>query len=348
MSDLPSTAQSSAPMVTVIMPCYNAQNTVARAILSIQSQTFSSWELIVIDDGSTDNSADIIAKLAKNEPRIRFDRRDHEGVVGATNYGLSMARGPLLARMDADDVSRPDRLMRQVDTLTRHPELGAVSCLAYFAGNTATAEGYAHHVRWANECLSTEQIELNRFIDLPVPHPTLMFRRNLLDSYGLYRDGDFPEDYELVLRWISHKTKIGKINEVLFDWYDPPTRLSRNDDRYDMAAFHACKAPYLAEAIVASGCADRELWIAGAGRPARKCARSLESAWKKASGFIDIDPRKIGRVIHGSPVVALDDLPSINQTVIVSYVGTRGARDVISNQLLASGRVEGVDFWIAA
>ena len=330
------------------MPCYNASGTVARAISSIQSQTFSSWELIVIDDGSTDDSADIIAKLAKNEPRIHLESRNHQGVVAATNHGLAMARGRLIARMDADDVSRPDRLARQVDTLTSHPELGAVSCLAHFAGNTATAAGYAHHVKWANECLSSEQIELNRFIDLPVPHPTLMFRQLLLGLYGDYSDGVFPEDYEIVLRWISHKIKIGKINEVLFDWYDPPTRLSRNDNRYDMAAFHACKAPYLAQAIAASGCADRELWIAGAGRPARKCARPLEDVWKQASGFIDIDPRKIGRVIHGSPVVSLDDLPCIQQAVIVSYVGTRGARDVIRERLLASGRIEGVDFWIAA
>ena len=190
----------------------------------------------------------------------------------ASNAGSDQARGKYIARMDADDTSRPHRLERQLETLTRNPELSAVSCLANFAGDPITAGGYAHHVQWTNHHLTPKEIELNRFIDLPVPHPTLMFRRSLIEAHGGYRNGNFPEDYELILRWIANGAHIGKINEVLFDWHDPPTRLSRNDKRYDMAAFHACKAPYLAQAIHHSGCAHRELWLWGAGRPARKCA----------------------------------------------------------------------------
>ena len=330
------------------MPCYNAASSVERAVKSIQHQTYQKWELIVIDDGSNDDSAARVENLANNDSRIRLIQQAHQGVVGASNHGLSVSSGDLIARMDADDVSRPLRLKRQVQALHQHPELGAASCLAHFSGNPESAGGYAHHVHWANQCVTPEKIALNRFVDLPVPHPTLMFRRSLIENYGAYRAGDFPEDYEMILRWISHGTKIGKIDEILFDWHDPPSRLSRNDARYDMAAFHQCKAPYLAQAIAASGCADRELWIWGAGRPARKCARPLEQAWKQASGFIDIDPRKIGRIIHGGPVVGADNLPDIAKSVIVSYVGTRGARDNIRNDLLATGRKEGHDFWISA
>lgn len=330
------------------MPCYQADRTVARAIQSILDQTYQNWELIVIDDGSTDDSYELVRGFAQSDSRITLHRQDHLGVVAASNLGFNKARGEFIARMDADDISRPLRLQRQIEQLKQDKYLSAVSCLAHFAGNLETAGGYAHHVNWANQCVSPEQIALNRFIDLPVPHPTLMYRRSLIDQCGYYRDGNFPEDYEMFLRWVSHGACIEKIDEVLFDWHDPPTRLSRNDSRYDMAAFHACKAPYLAQAITASGSANRELWIAGAGRPARKCARPLEQSWKQAAGFIDIDPRKIGRVIHGSPVVGLDQLPPIEQAVIVSYVGTRGAREIIRNQLTATGRTEGLDFWIAA
>lgn len=330
------------------MPCFNASGTVARAIASIQAQTLRNWELIVIDDGSTDGSVEIAAAHSAADPRIRCVRRRHEGVVGASNHGLSLASGALVARMDADDVSLPERLERQAAELASRPALGAVSCLARFAGDGKRAAGYAHHVAWANRCVTPEEIALNRFIDLPLPHPTLMFRRSLIEKAGAYREGDFPEDYEMILRWISHGTAIGKAGEVLFDWHDPPRRLSRSDPRYAMDAFHRCKAPYLTEAIAASGCAGRELWIWGAGRPARKCARPLEEAWKPAAGFIDIDPRKIGRRLQGRPVVAADDLPAAGRAVIVSYVGTRGARDVIRDALTSAGREEGVDFWIAA
>lgn len=112
-------------------------------------------------------------------------------------------------------------------------------------------------------------------------------------------------------------------------------------------AFHRCKATYLKQAITHAGCNKRELWIWGAGRPARKCAQPLEQAWKLASGFIDIDPRKIGLELHGRPIVSPDNLPAAGQAVIVSYVGTRGARDNIRAKLIEMNRVEGIDFWIA-
>lgn len=336
------------PLLSVVMPCYQAGSSVARAIESIQNQSFREWELIVVDDGSTDNSLLEINRLAKNDKRINVHSQDHQGVVVASNAGFSLAKGSYIARMDSDDVSRPQRLERQLAMLESNSGLGAVSCLAHFAGNPVTAGGYAHHVQWTNRCVTPEQIELQRFVDLPVPHPTLMYRRSLIEQFGAYRNGDFPEDYELFLRWLSHGVKIGKVEEELYDWHDPPTRLSRRDSRYDMAAFHASKAPYLAQAIAAAGTSGRELWIWGAGRPARKCARPLEQSWKPASGFIDIDPQKIGRNIQGRPVVADDNLPPTKQAVIVSYVGTRGAREKIQAYLLKSGRIEGRDFWLAA
>lgn len=335
-------------MISVITPCYNASNTIARAIASIQSQSLTHWELIVIDDGSTDGSADIVNKMVRTDSRIRLIQMPHRGVVSASNNGLSLAKGEFIARMDSDDFSHPRRLELQARALQNDKTLDVVSCLAHFAGNPESAGGYAYHVDWANRCISPEKINLNRFIDLPTPHPTVMFRRSLIAKWGGYRDGEFPEDYEMILRWISNGACIGKIRETLFSWHDPPSRLSRNDRRYDMASFHTCKAPYLAQAISESGCGHRELWIIGAGRPARKSAKPLEGAWKIASGYVDIDPQKIGRIIHGRPVVSMENLPDIEQAVLVSYVGTRGAGDLIRKQLIALRRIEGRDFWIAS
>ena len=330
------------------MPCYNAAASIARAVESIRDQSINTWELIIVDDGSEDDTASIASSYAAKDKRIRLMNRPHEGVVAASNAGFEISCGNLIARMDADDLSRPARLERQLEKLHKHPELGAVSCLAHFAGNNKTAAGYAHHVDWTNRHLSDEEIALNRFIDIPFPHPTLMYRRELIEQHGPYHTGDFPEDYELILRWLAAGVNIGKVDQILYDWHDPPTRLSRNDERYAMEAFHRCKAPYLAEAIRQSECHDRELWIWGAGRPARKSARYLEKAWKKASGFIDVDPIKIGRELHGKPVISADDLPPAKQAVIVSYVGTRGAGDCIRKELSDRGRTEGRDFWICA
>lgn len=334
--------------ISVIMPCYNAEATLQRAVESIRAQSIDNWELIIVNDGSEDDTASIASSYAAKDKRIRLINRPHEGVVAASNAGFEASCGDLIARMDADDASHPNRLKRQLEELRKYPQLGAVSCLAHFAGNKITAAGYAHHVDWTNRHLSVEEIALNRFIDLPFPHPTLMYRRELIEQHGPYHAGDFPEDYQMILRWLAAGVRIGKVNELLYNWHDPPTRLSRNDERYAMEAFHSCKAPYLADAIEQSGCIDRELWIWGAGRPARKCANHLEKAWKKASGYIDVDPLKIGRQLHGRPVVSADEMPPAKQAVIASYVATRGAGDCIRKELSERGRLEGRDFWICA
>lgn len=330
------------------MPCYNAAATLARAVESIRAQSIDNWELIIVNDGSEDDTAKIASDFTIKDQRIRLIDRPHEGVVAASNAGFEASKGSLIARMDADDASRPNRLKRQLEELHNHSALGAVSCLAHFAGNKDTAAGYAHHVDWTNRHLSDQQIALNRFIDLPFPHPTLMYRRELIEQHGPYHAGAFPEDYQIILRWLAAGVRIGKVNELLYDWHDPPTRLSRNDERYAMEAFHRCKASYLTDAIRQSECIDRELWIWGAGRPARKSASHLEKAWKKASGFIDVDPHKIGRQLHGRPVVSADEIPPAQQAVIASYVGTRGAGDCIRKELSQRGRIEGRDFWICA
>lgn len=334
--------------ISVVMPCFNAAATVGRAVRSIQQQTFTDWRLIVVDDGSTDDSADIVESMAAKDTRIHLIRSPHLGVVGASQRGLDAVHSEFIARMDADDVSLPDRLAIQLEALQFDQTLDAISCLVRFAGDPNTAGGYAHHVEWTNQLNTVESIALKRFIDLPVPHPTLMYRRKLIERCGGYREGDFPEDYEMVLRWIAGGARIGKVNRVLYDWHDPPTRLSRNDPRYAMQVFHQCKAPYLTQAIAASGAGNRELWIWGAGRPARKCARPLFAAWRQPAGYIDIDPVKIGRTLHGAPVVSPESLPPKGSAVIVAYVGTRGAGENIRQDLVTQGWVEGIDFWIAA
>lgn len=335
------------PAVSIVLPARNAGAWIERALDSIRRQSLAEWELIVIDDGSTDDTAEIARGVAAGDSRIFCRAQSHQGVAGAFSRGVELATAPLIARMDADDVSHPDRLAGQTRALVENADWGAVSCLATFAGDRATARGYACYVDWANRQITPEAIRLARFVDLPVPNPTLMFRRETWDLHGGALQGDFPEDFEMILRWVDRGVTIGKVNAPLHQWHDPPTRLSRTDPRYSREAFHRTKAPYLANAI-RRATPGRALWIWGAGRLARAAAAYLESAYAPACGFIDVDPRKIGRKIQGRRVVAPANLPPPQDAVIVAYVSARGAGEKIRAHLIAAGRTEGVDFWIAA
>jgi len=363
----------SAPLVSVILPVRNGMHTLPRALASMRTQTETRWELVAVDDGSTDETPALLAAAVREDARIRVLRQPPHGLVAALNAGLAAARGDLIARMDADDESHPDRLARQAAYLHAHPECGLVSCLVEFGGDRAARAGYALHVDWLNTLRSPSAIALNRFVESPFAHPSVMFRRELVEKYGGYRAGDFPEDYELWLRWLDAGVEMAKVPEVLLTWHDDPGRLSRTDARYAPDAFFRVKAEYVAREvarILAGRCRSelardfacppsrassllqtenrREVWIWGAGRPTRKRAAALESHGLRIAGYVDIDARKTGRAVGGVPVVAAEDLPAPGERFILAYVSKRGARDDIRRRLGLRNYLEGRDFLVCA
>lgn len=338
----------------MVLPVFNGAATLGRAVASLRTQTLTAWELVLVDDGSTDDTPGIADALRREDPRVRVLVRRRAGIVDALNAGLTVARAPLIARMDADDVSHPDRLAVQVDFLgaQENASIGLVGCQVEFGGSRATAAGYALHVDWTNALVTPDEIALNRFVESPFAHPSVMFRREVLERFGGYRDGDFPEDYELWLRWIDAGVRMAKVPQTLLTWHDPPGRLSRTATRYDPEAFFRTKAPWIARDLMRrnGGRAARPVWIWGAGRPTRKRAARLLEHGVTITGYIDVDPKKATPALggRGVPVVTPENLPAPADAFVLGYVSSRGARDFIRAALLAHGYREGGDFLLCA
>lgn len=342
------------PRVSVILPARNAATTVARAVGSIRAQTLAEWELIAVDDGSTDGTREILQDLAQAEPRLKVIAQAHAGVAAAANAGIAAARGALVARMDADDVSHPERLERQAEFLLaqENRDVGVVGCLVEFGGDRVANEGYARHVDWVNTLVTAEAIALNRFVEAPLANPSVMFRRELVGRHGGFREGDFPEDYELWLRWLDAGVRMAKVPRVLLRWNDSPGRISRTDARYAPEAFFRVKAEWVAREVTRSAGASgrRRLFVWGAGRHTRRRAAHLEAHGVEIAGYIDVDAKKTGRGLGGTgvPVLAEDAVPPPTEIFVLGYVTTRGARDYIRARLGARGFVEGRDFLMCA
>jgi glycosyltransferase involved in cell wall biosynthesis len=330
------------------MPVFNAATFVRRAVQSMVNQTFHDWELLVVDDGSSDATGGILAGLAAAEPRMRVISQPHAGIVDSLETGLQEAQSGLIARMDADDESHPERLSEQLKFLRDNPEIGVVGSLLLFGGDVERSGGYALHGDWLNGLVSAEDISLNRFIESPLAHPSVIFRRHLRDQFGGYRAGDFPEDYELWLRWLDCGVLMAKVPRPLVTWHDPPDRLSRCDPRYDAEAFYRCKAVYLARWIEKHVAVSKQILFWGAGRPTRRRARLLVDQGVRADSYIDIDPAKIGRFLDGRQVIHPNHLPGPEDCFVLGYVGKRGARELARNHLRQRGFVEGKDFLMAA
>lgn len=334
--------------VSIVMPAWNAAATIAVAVDSVRAQTFGAWELIIVDDGSTDDTAAVAERAAAEDTRVRLVGTEHQGIIGALNTGISVARAPLIARMDSDDVMHPGRLAAQVGFLDRHPEIGVVSCLVEFGGDRRGAQGYALHVDWINSLHRVEDIALARFIESPVAHPSVVFRRELIERHGSYAESGFPEDYELWLRWMEAGVRFAKVPEVLVRWNDRPGRLSRTDPRYAAEAFFACKCRYLGRWLRATVAPGRHLLLWGAGRVTRKRFAGLVDPDMPITGYIDVDPRKVGTRVGGVPVIGIETIPAPASCFVVGAVGTRGAREWHRSLLLDRGFVEGRDFIFAA
>lgn len=204
-------AEGDAPAVTVLLPVRNGAATVAKAAGSILRQSFSSLELLIVDDGSDDATPAVLAALA-DDVRVRVVRQAKLGLVAALNRGLAEARATLIARMDADDVAAPDRLARQVALLAAAPEVALVGT----GWRVVASDGSTRLVVLPPETdagLRTAMATANA-----LAHPTVMFRREAVRAVGGYRAAFLlAEDYDLWLR-LMDRYRAACIADVLLDY----------------------------------------------------------------------------------------------------------------------------------
>ena len=247
------------PLVTVLMPVYNGDNFLMSAVDSVLSQDFAHFELVIVDDGSTDGSARLLASL--NDPRVRVLSQTNGGMSAALNAGLRAARGELVARMDQDDLALPGRLQQQADFLTDHPDVSVVG--SRFV--TLDEAGVTGEV--ADVLLGPDELHRDLFVRCPLGHGTVMARRAVLDALGGYDGSKWPaEDYDLWHRLMqSHRA--ANLPEVLYAyriyarnrystrdaamerqvqakvWNGNPPRLTRKQASADVARYRAATAP---------------------------------------------------------------------------------------------------------
>jgi len=206
------------PLVSILLPIWNARAHLPACLNSIARQSCRAYELLVVDDGSTDNSAEFVANYARQDPRIRLWRLPHCGIVPALNVGLSLARAPLIARMDADDCMHDRRLELQLECLHADPGLVLVASRVRGFPDHQLDLGMREYLRWQNACMSSGEIADQRYVESPLCHPSVTFRRAPILAAGGYRAGAFAEDYELWLRLLARGARMCKLEQVLLQW----------------------------------------------------------------------------------------------------------------------------------
>lgn len=210
------------PVVSILMPVYKTASYLREAMDSILSQTFTDFELIILNDCSPDN-ADEILDTYTDSRIVRYKGEKNVGLSNILNVGIGMARGEYIARMDSDDLSTPDRLQIQLDYLEAHPEIDLVSAGMQLFG--------AKDEVWIRE-QNPEKVKIEALFHSPILHASSMWRRMRFEENGLrFRQEMVPsEDYDLWTRAMVKGLKLVNLRQVLYKYRIHPAQATTRTD----------------------------------------------------------------------------------------------------------------------
>ena len=302
-----------------IIPVRDGARWLGAAAASALAECGPGDEVIVVDDGSADDPGGVLPR----DPRLRLIRQPPLGIAPALERGRAEARGGLLARLDADDVALPGRVAAQREAL-RDPGLAAVGGRARMHRDDGPVPGGMQaYVDWVN---GLEDLRAALLIESPLFHPAVTLRASAVAAVGGWRDGDFPEDYDLWLRLAGAGWGLANVPREVVALRDRDDRLTRADPRYRRAAFTALKLDWAAAHWLPAGA---RVCVWGAGKGGKPWIRDLLARGYTVS-VVDI---RHGGVRQGLPILPTEAVADIDVDYLIVAVGARGARAVIRERL---------------
>ncbi len=320
-----------------LIPVRNGAQWLGEAVVSALADSEPTDELLVIDDGSTDSPA----RVLPDDPRVRLLTQPPRGIVAALENGRAHARNPLLARLDCDDLVLPGRLRAQ-RVMFDDPQIVAVGGQARaIADSGHVPEGMARYVQWVN---SVEHPVRELLVESPMFHPATTLRASAVAAIGGYREGPFPEDYDLFLRLQGAGGRLYNLRREVLAWRDRPGRLTRTDPRYARTAFLPLKQDWLAAGPLSR---PRRVVLWGANRAGRPWTPWLIAQGHDVPFVVDIGPFTSR---HGRPVLPPEAIVDARFDLLLVAVGKRGARHSIREDIarLRPDLEEGRDWFALA
>ncbi|MEB2785239.1 glycosyltransferase [Algoriphagus persicinus] len=332
--------------VSIIIPVRTDNQYLDSSLSSTLSSMSDSMELVIVEDLADEKASKKISTFfEQNKHRFSISVLSNQGkgLVDALHTGISNSSGTFIARMDADDICLGERFTVQQKYLEEHSDIGLVSCLVKYGGDELQNAGFSRFVKQMNTLDTHRKMYEKRYVDVPVAHPSVMFRRSLL-KLGTYRKCNkfgetVPEDFDLWLRWLNHGVKFEKIPEYLLIWNDLPDRLSRKSIVYSKRAFWNSVAENFIKAK------NKNYWICGYGRSADRRLRGLVSRGLTISGYIAPEPQKRK---DGLPVISIHNMNSLKgNAIILCSVGNYEGKKFIQTYFNTWGFEEETDYiWI--
>ena len=300
------------------MPVKNTEKYLAECIDSIINQTEANWELIAVNDSSTDNSKSILEIYSQKELRIKVFDNTGKGIIDALQLAYSKSNGSYITRMDSDDIMIPNKLqLLKQKIVNKGSGFVATGCVKYFSENEL-GDGFLKYEKWLNQLTKTDSNFSEIYKECVIPSPCWMILRTDFDKCGAFNSDVYPEDYELVFRLYQKGIEIAGVDEEIHLWRDYQIRTSRTDDNYKDNRFIELKISKFIEIDYDS---NKELVVLGAGKKGKKIAHFLAENQIEFRWLCN-NPNKIGKDIYGVIMQNSEEFtPNSNSQVILAIAG---------------------------
>jgi glycosyltransferase involved in cell wall biosynthesis len=323
------------PLLSLLMPFKNTAAFLPECLDSIRLQDFEDWELIAVDDHSTDHSRNLLLQWAEKDQRIRVVANEGQGIIPALRTALSQSRGRLISRMDSDDMMAQGRLKAMAGQLLMHGQGHVALGLVRYFSNRGISDGYARYEAWLNGLTREGRNYDEIYKECVIPSPCWMAFREDLEGCGAFRPNRYPEDYDLCFRFYEAGLKCLPSSQILHFWRDYDHRTSRTSEHYAQNYFLDIKLHYF---LKLDRDPDRPLVVWGAGSKGKTIAKNLKAMGHPFRWLCD-NPRKIGKTIYGITMehyTVLDMLPKAQSIITVAndeaqddiraFLGARGLK----------------------
>ncbi len=280
-------------MISIVMPVRNALPYLTECLESIQTQTYTNWELIAVNDHSTDDSYQELKRFESNDKRIHIFNNTGKGIIDALKLAYSKSTGNYITRMDADDIMPERKLELLRSKLIEHPGTVSTGKIKYIGENLR--EGYQKYENWMNALIDRNSHYDEIYRECVIPSPAWMMDRELFESIDAFNPDTYPEDYDLTLRIYQAGIPITGATELVHIWRDYSERTSRNDPHYAFNAFEALKTDYF---LKVDHDPDKILVLWGGGKKGKNIALLLQKHNVKFTWACN-NPKKIGQDIYG-------------------------------------------------
>lgn len=312
---------------------------------SIVNQTYSNWELIAINDHSSDGTLEILERYAEMDSRIRVFSSDRPKLIPTLKYGYQFAKGDLINRMDSDDKMPSDKLETLVNEWLTH---GKGTIIAggtkHFVDTGEVGGGFLRYEEWLNAVARNSSHYQEIYQECVIPSHCWIIHKDDFDAVDGFNPEIYPEDYDLCFRFYQHRLKVVGIDKVLHYWRDRSNRISRTWDEYKDNRYFEMKLRYF-YAIDRDKTRPLVLW--GTGRNGKDMAKLLLDR-QDTFHWVSDSERKIGVDIYGVQTEDYEAINDVTNPQIMIVVASPKGKEEIRQQLKAWGKEPVRDYWFFA